>query len=56
MKHPDFIVFSRSKKKTYGLIIGKYQSHATPSLIVKKGNTLLREHRWYVPTVAGEVA
>jgi hypothetical protein len=33
MKRTDFIVFSGSKEKRYGLIIDKYQSCNTPNLI-----------------------
>jgi hypothetical protein len=35
MKRPDFIVFPGGKAQRYGLIIDKYQSHNTPSLILK---------------------
>jgi hypothetical protein len=35
MERPDFTIFSGSKEYRYGLIIDKYQSHNTPSLILK---------------------
>jgi hypothetical protein len=35
MKLPDFIIFSGSKEQGCGLIIDKYQSHNTSSLILK---------------------
>jgi hypothetical protein len=55
MKSPDFIFFSSSKEQRYGLIIDKYQSHNTSSLILKI-NTLPYEHLRCAMTVAIEKA
>jgi hypothetical protein len=46
MKRPDVIIFPGSKDYRYGLIIDKYQSHSTQSLIGKR-------IQFYVSNVGG---
>jgi hypothetical protein len=54
MERPDLMVFSGSKEYRYGLFIDKYQSHNT-TVLFYRNNTLLRELRWFAPTMAREV-